>query len=110
MEGNLCSSKRIGRHSLHSRIIFNTRVVSTERDTDEQLYHIFAEDSTTGVKMLTNAHILISAVGFLDIPRLSMEINGFLTFKGSIFHSACWNYNINLRGKCVAVAGNGASA
>jgi len=53
---------------------------------------------------------VISAVGQLNRPHLPATIPGFGTFEGAAFHSARWDYDVELDGKRVAVIGTGASA
>lgn len=53
--------------------------------------------------------VLISAVGQLNRPQLP-DIPGQETFKGVAFHSACWQYRHDLKGKRVGVIGTGCSA
>lgn len=55
------------------------------------------------------ADILVSAVGILNTP-LVPEIPGISTFTGVVLHTADWRDDIEVRGKRVAVVGNGASA
>ena len=67
-----------------------TEIESTEEQTDE-------------------ADILISALGILEVINYP-NIPGLETFKGSLFHSGAWDHGVDLKGKRVAVIGNGASA
>jgi 4-hydroxyacetophenone monooxygenase len=52
---------------------------------------------------------LIVAVGQLNRPSLP-DIDGLDTFSGPWWHSARWDHSVDLRGKKVAVVGNGCSA
>lgn len=97
------------KYQLYSRTVFNRTVVSAEWSADEQLYHIVTQDVQSGTEFVTTAKILISALGILDIPRYP-NIAGLSSFKGEMFHSARWDTGVDLRGKRVAVIGNGASA
>lgn len=55
--------------------------------------------------------ILISAVGGLVQPQIWPEsIPGKEKFKGAIFHSARWRYDVDLKDKNVVVMGTGCSA
>ena len=57
------------------------------------------------------AKVLISAVGGLVEPKIWPDsIPGKDEFKGPIFHSARWRYDIDLKGKDVVVVGTGCSA
>ena len=56
-----------------------------------------------------SASVLISAVGGFNTPRVP-DIDGLSDFTGNWVHSARWPQDLDLRGKRVAVVGNGASA
>jgi 4-hydroxyacetophenone monooxygenase len=55
------------------------------------------------------ANVLISAVGLLNVPRMP-DIRGLDSFEGPCFHSSRWPEDLDVRGKRVAVIGNGASS
>ena len=55
------------------------------------------------------ADVLVCGQGALSEPKLP-EIPGIERFEGSMFHSAQWNHDHDLRGERVAVVGTGASA
>ncbi|KAF9004036.1 hypothetical protein BDQ17DRAFT_472624 [Cyathus striatus] len=97
------------KYSLTSHIVVNCRVVSAVWDHSSQLYRITTEDLPLGKRRVRTAQIVVSAIGVLEIPKLP-DIPGITKFQGPIFHSARWNTSIDLRGKRVAVIGNGASA
>jgi cation diffusion facilitator CzcD-associated flavoprotein CzcO len=96
------------KYSLSSHIVFGCKVITASWDPTELLYHIQTEDVLTGKQSTTTAQVVISAVGILEIPRYP-EIKGMPDFRGTMFHSARWT-DTELRGKRVAVIGNGASA
>jgi len=52
---------------------------------------------------------LILGNGPLHLPSMP-DIAGLADFQGTVFHSATWNHEYDLRGKNVAVIGTGASA
>lgn len=83
-------------------------VVAAHWDAEKHVYQITTMDIETGVQTSTTAHILISAVGILEVPKFP-DIPGISNFKGTMFHSARW-VDAPLSGKRVAVIGNGASA
>ncbi|KAF7359004.1 hypothetical protein MSAN_01241100 [Mycena sanguinolenta] len=101
--------KLTAKYNLYSRTVFNRLVTSAEWSNKDELYHIVSEDVVTGEQFTTTAKILISAIGILEIPNFP-SIAGLSSFKGDMFHSARWNKAVDLRGKRVAVIGNGASA
>jgi cation diffusion facilitator CzcD-associated flavoprotein CzcO len=55
------------------------------------------------------AEVLVSGVGQLSRPMVP-PLPGLEDFRGKTFHSARWDHGYDLRGKRVAVIGNGASA
>jgi cation diffusion facilitator CzcD-associated flavoprotein CzcO len=56
-----------------------------------------------------HARVLVSAAGALSDARMP-DIPGLETFTGTVFHSAGWNHEHELRSERVAVIGTGASA
>ncbi|KAF5372781.1 hypothetical protein D9615_010117 [Tricholomella constricta] len=96
------------KHSITPHIVFGRKVVKAVWDPMSYLYHITTEDVASGQQSTTSAEIVISAIGFLEVPRLP-DIPGISDFRGTLFHSARWS-NTSLDGKRVAVIGNGASA
>ena len=97
------------KYRLYDHIILNRKVTSAKWDDIAQEYEIVAEDTITGEQSRSTAHILISAIGVLHIPRIP-SIPGLESFKGEMFHSARWKPEVDLRGKRVGVVGNAASA
>ena len=57
----------------------------------------------------STCHVLISAVGFLNVPRYP-DWPGLDTFRGPKFHTARWEHEHDLQGKRVAIVGTGSSA
>lgn len=55
------------------------------------------------------ADLLVLGVGLLAQPRVP-ALPGIAQFQGTVFHSASWNHDHDLRGRRVAVVGTGASA
>ncbi|MFF0159813.1 flavin-containing monooxygenase [Streptomyces sp. NPDC005263] len=56
-----------------------------------------------------SADMVVSATGPLSDPRIP-DIPGLDSFPGTVFHSARWDHDADLRGRKVAVVGTGASA
>jgi len=97
------------KYRLYDHIILNRKVISAKWDDVAQEYELVAEDTITGERSRSTAHILISAIGVLETPRLP-SIPGLESFKGEMFHSARWKPEVDLKGKRVGVVGNAASA
>jgi cation diffusion facilitator CzcD-associated flavoprotein CzcO len=73
-------------------------------DERTHTYTLGLDDGST-----TTCHLLISAVGFLNVARMP-EWPGLDSFCGPAFHTARWEHHHDLRGKRVAVVGTGSSA
>ncbi|PFH53522.1 hypothetical protein AMATHDRAFT_54678 [Amanita thiersii Skay4041] len=97
------------KYDIGQHIVFNHQVVAAEWDDQKQLHRISLKNTISGETSETEAQILISATGVLDIPRWP-DYPGLDSFKGTIFHSARWEKDVSLKGKRVAVIGNGPSA
>jgi cation diffusion facilitator CzcD-associated flavoprotein CzcO len=73
-------------------------------DDRTHTYELTLSDGTTAA-----CEVLVSAVGFLNVPRLP-DLPGLDTFEGPAFHTARWEHEHDLTGKRVAVIGTGSSA
>ena len=69
--------------------------------------HVYRLTLTTGEE--TECHVLISAVGFLNVPYYP-DWPGLDEFEGPCFHTARWEHQHDLGGKTVAVVGTGSTA
>jgi 4-hydroxyacetophenone monooxygenase len=90
---------------LRSLIRFSTEVGSVTYDEDRNVWTLVVKD--TGEPLEFDA--VCSAVGQLNRPNWP-DLPGIESFTGRYFHSAEWNYDIDLTGKRVGVIGTGASA
>ncbi|KAF1989451.1 FAD/NAD(P)-binding domain-containing protein [Aulographum hederae CBS 113979] len=69
------------------------------------------EDAVYTHSEIVKAKIVVSGVGGLVEPKaLPDDVKGFDTFQGKTFHSARWDYNVDLKDKDVVVVGTGCSA
>ena len=69
--------------------------------------HVYRLTLTTGEE--TECHVLISAVGFLNVPYYP-DWPGLDDFEGPCFHTSRWEHQHDLTGKTVAVVGTGSTA
>ncbi|KAG1751141.1 hypothetical protein EDB19DRAFT_2035978 [Suillus lakei] len=97
------------KYNLYPHIAFNTKVLSVEWDNARQQYTLVVEDVFSGKRMTSLAHVVVSAIGILEAPRIPYEIPGVRKFQGASFHSARWPGLIDLQNKRVAVIGNASS-
>ncbi len=93
----------VQRQNIAERIRFNHDVTGAKWNEDEQVWEI-----ETSQGSLT-AEVLISAAGGLADPSIP-ALPGLERFEGTMFHSARWNHEHDLRGRNVAAIGTGASA
>lgn len=89
-------------------IRFRTEVRAAAWSDAEQRWSV-AVVGPDGREETLTADAIVSAVGQLNRP-LYPDIPDRESFDGPAFHSACWDWSVDLRGKRVAVIGTGASA
>jgi cyclohexanone monooxygenase len=88
---------------IYDRIRLNTEVTDASWDEDASVWRI-----TTSQGDYT-ADFVVAAPGPLSGPVIP-DLPGIESFEGTIFHTARWNHEHDLRGERVAVVGTGASA
>ena len=91
------------RHDLGPHMRYGHEVLDARWDDETDRWEIH----TTGGDL--SAEIFISATGALADPAIP-DLPGLERFGGTVFHSARWNHDHDLRGRRVAVIGTGASA
>jgi cation diffusion facilitator CzcD-associated flavoprotein CzcO len=92
------------KYALRPHIRLNQNVTQARWDEDARLWRVRTEAGDTYA-----GRILVSGMGGLSNPAYP-DIDGLTRFKGPMFHSAEWDYDVDLKGKRVAVIGTGASA
>jgi cation diffusion facilitator CzcD-associated flavoprotein CzcO len=93
----------VTRFGIADRIRLNTELTGATYDADERLWRL-----TTSKGELTS-RILVAAPGLLSEPS-TPRIPGLDSFTGTLFHSAAWNHEHDLKGERVAMFGTGATA
>ena len=88
---------------LRPHLQLGTTVESATWDDDGHVWTIRLGDGT-----VEHCHVLLSAVGFLNVPRYP-NWPGLDDFEGPAFHAARWEHEHDLTGKVVAVVGTGSS-
>jgi cation diffusion facilitator CzcD-associated flavoprotein CzcO len=96
--------KVIDHFELGPHLRFNTAI--TTAVWDDQYHHYTLTDGD-GNEMKYDA--VVAALGLLNVPRYP-DWPGLEKFTGPKFHTARWEHQHDLRGKHVAVVGNGSSA
>ncbi|KAK5045942.1 hypothetical protein LTR84_008728 [Exophiala bonariae] len=102
------------KYELYRYVRFNTAVDSARWDDASKKWKTTVSVQGGKDAEFTNTYtissdFLVSAVGQLNVPRLP-DIDGLGEFKGKLMHSARWDWSYSLRGKKVAIIGNGATA
>ncbi|KAK5102411.1 hypothetical protein LTR70_000197 [Exophiala xenobiotica] len=102
------------KYELYRYVRFNSSVESAKWDDATKKWNIDvrvdgSKDAEFGSQYTMKSDFLVSAVGQLNQPKLP-NIEGVDTFKGKLMHSARWDWSYDLRGKKVAIIGNGATA
>jgi cyclohexanone monooxygenase len=90
-------------HGIYDRVRLNTEVTGARWDADASLWRISTNNGDY------TADVVIAAPGPLSEPSIP-DLPGRDTFEGTIFHTATWDHEHDLRGRKVAVVGTGASA
>lgn len=88
---------------------FSSSVVRASWDEDDATWELDVEDLQAGTPSKVRVHALISAVGFLNQPKIP-AFKGLERYRGETVHSAEWHPGVDYRGKRVNVIGTGASA
>jgi len=93
--------KTAHRRAVYPHIRFGCEIVSIKLNEDCWVLRTQTREQFT-------ADVVITAVGFLHHPFVP-PLKGLNDFQGVAFHSAHWDHNINIRGKCVGIVGNGST-
>ena len=94
----------VRKYQLGTRLRLGREVSRAEFDAASGLWRVICSNGE-----LFSARCLVSACGQLNRP-IYPQIDGRDSFAGPAFHSACWQHEVDLQGKRVAVIGTGASA
>ncbi|KAK4053089.1 FAD/NAD(P)-binding domain-containing protein [Microbotryomycetes sp. JL201] len=89
---------------------FDSTFVKAVWDEQRQGYDCEFKNSA-GDSFNVRCDVLVSCIGGFSTPLDKPHgMKGIESFKGEVFHSARWRHDIDLKGKRVAVVGNGCSA
>ncbi|KAE8143808.1 hypothetical protein BDV38DRAFT_276878 [Aspergillus pseudotamarii] len=99
----------VDKFGVRPHVQLRVEVVEAVWDTAKRVWRVTLHDLDTGLTFDKEAEMLVSCVGTMSIPK-DCDIPGLENFDGNIFHSARWDHRYNMKGKNVAVVGNGCSA
>ena len=95
--------KTAEKFGVFERVRFDTEVTGAGWDEDAGVWRI---ETSQGPY---TADVLVAAPGPLSAPSIP-DLPGMDEYAGTVFHTATWNHDHDLRGRRVAVVGTGASA
>lgn len=91
---------------------FNHRAVYAKWREESSTWQVDLETTDSAGHLQTisrECEVLVQGLGTLNAWKYP-DIEGLLSFKGQLMHTATWDDSVNLKQKSVAVIGNGASA
>ena len=94
----------VSEFGLASHLRLGTGVQRAVWDDDRHVYRLTLTDGEE-----RDCHVLVSAVGFLNVPYYP-DWPGLDDFRGPCFHTSRWEHQHDLTGKTVAVVGTGSTA
>jgi len=97
-------------HNLESFIHLRFELLSAEWLANKKIWMTKFLDHNSNNISWRRCRALITAVGFLDLPRGSEEIVGIEAFSGTVLHVSNWSWSVDFTDKNVFVVGNGGSA
>ncbi|KAM0753779.1 FAD/NAD(P)-binding domain-containing protein [Meredithblackwellia eburnea MCA 4105] len=99
------------KHNLVANTQLDSTFVSAKWIEKTQGYECLFKRTSTGEEFTVKCNVLVSCIGGFSTPLDKPHgMKGIEDFKGPKFHSARWNYDVDLSGKRVGVIGNGCSA
>ncbi|KAJ5888558.1 hypothetical protein N7495_008599 [Penicillium taxi] len=97
------------KHNVYQYIRSKQQVQKAEWLADEAKWKVTIEHLDGSNKIYEEKlDILINAIGHFNAWKLP-NYEGIEQYKGTLFHSSHWNHDIDLKGKRIALIGNGAS-
>jgi len=97
------------RRGLRGLTRFDSEVTKAVFDEAANVWRLRIVNPVTGAERGATVDVLISAVGFLNQPRVP-AFEGAGDFAGQTVHSAQWHPGVDCRGRRVSIIGTGASA
>ncbi|KAL1976785.1 hypothetical protein VTN31DRAFT_3067 [Thermomyces dupontii] len=96
------------KYNVYDRLRLKQKIKKAEWLADEAKWELTIEDLNDGHVYQVKHDFVISAVGHFNHWRLP-DYPGIDSFKGPLFHSSNWQHDVDLKGKRIALIGNGAS-
>lgn len=96
------------KYTLEQNVRFNSSVEGCTFDPALGIWTTTIRNGCDDQTQTIRSRFVVSAVGQLNLPKYP-KIPGIDDFAGRVMHSARWDHSVDLRGKRVAVIGNGES-
>ncbi|KAG4421443.1 hypothetical protein IFR04_005393 [Cadophora malorum] len=93
---------------LEKYVKYQHEVVKAVWDEQRGLWLLKIRDGSTGEVVEDQCHFLVNGGGFLNNWKWP-SIQGIESFQGTLLHSAAWDQTSDLKGRRIAVIGNGSS-
>lgn len=98
-------------NGIDRQIIYNHRVISTNWDSREELWHVQARRKGVQKAVLFKARWIFSGTGYYRYDEgYTPEFKGRNRFKGPIIHPQNWPEDLDYENKRVLIIGSGATA
>lgn len=94
------------KYDLERNTRFNTSVEGCTFDQASGMWTTSIREENGNQTQMIRSRFVVSAMGQLNMPKYP-QIPGIDDFAGQVMHSARWDHSVDLRGKQVAVIGNG---
>lgn len=101
-------NRLVDKYDLRSSFIFNSEYVGSHWDETTQTHTVTIRNTNTKAQTELETEVLISATGPLA-KRKFPRVPGLESFEGPWFHNLDWDGSVKLKGKRIAVIGNGSS-
>lgn len=96
-------------HDLPAKMTFGAEVIRCEWQQQSRRWRLHIRSVDDGAVWLHECQFLFTGVGVFSEPR-EPDMPGVGSFGGPVFHAARWRHDVDLRGKRVALVGNGCTA
>ncbi|KAF5536972.1 flavin-binding monooxygenase [Fusarium napiforme] len=96
------------KHDVYKKIKFNQEIKHSEWISSENKWALTISDLKAATVREEKFDYVINAIGNFNAWKLP-SYEGIEEFKGELFHSSNWNHSVDLKGKRIALIGNGAS-
>jgi monooxygenase len=100
----------VAEYDLQSHIVFNTRVMSANYDSDKKCWCLSLQDEAGQISECW-ARFVVGCTGYYDYQQpYQPQFNGQQNFQGQLIHPQHWPQDLDYQNKKIVVIGSGATA